>query len=230
MCRQLIEDHFDATYRDIIMEFNYKFRTKKVDDRMLKNAAWVITPVKILMDHQKIDYTTTYNELLSVFYDNIEKQSAFMKDNTDIAKFWDIVEILYREYEIKEGKDFKFIDDCIALQLRPIHHYYSLTARKLGYEKILDRSTLENYLTNEPYFRELKTNNGRKRQVRFNGNPVPAMFFTYEDIGINLQGHIPNKNDEAEDEEKAKEAVTEKKAPVPKTGDLFKKEDKPVEA
>lgn len=198
MNRQLIEDHFDEIYREVIAEFHNKFKKKKVDDRMLKNAAWVTTPIKILMDHNKIEYGISFNELLAIFYDNIEKQAAYMKDNTDIAKFWDIVEILYREHEIKEGKDFKMVEDCVAIQLRAIHHYYSLTARKLGYEKILDRSTLENYLTNEPYYREMKSASGRKSQVRFDGNPVPAMFFIYSDIGINLS--VPVKAD-AKDKE-----------------------------
>ena len=226
MCRQLIATHFDETYREVFAELSLKFRKKKIDNRMLNNAAWMIAPFKILLEHNKIESETSINQLIAIFVDNIEKQAAYLKENTDVAKFWDIVEILYREREIKEGKDFKFQEDCIALQLRPIHHYYNITARKLGYEKILDRSTLENYLTNEPYYREMKTAGGRKTQVRFEGNPVPAMFFVYSDIGINLQSPVKNKTEEAMEEER--EEVPE--APVPEMGELFEIEPEPVKS
>ena len=188
--RQLIETHYDETYDQVFNDFYNKFKTKKIEDRMLKNASWVVTVVKILLDHEKVKYDITYNELLAAFYDNIERQASYLEANTDIAKFWDIIEILYGRKELSESRgDFKFVDDLLAIRMNRFHHVYALEARKLGYEKILDKSTLENYLSNEPYYVDMSDSQGRKKQVRFNGTtPLPAVFFKYEDLGIDLKG------------------------------------------
>jgi len=188
--RQLIVDNFDETYTQVFNDFYNKFKTRKIEDRMLKNASWIVAPVKILIDHKKIEYDLTYNELLAVFFDNIDRQSSYLAANTDIAKFWDIVEILYSRKEISETHgDFKFVDDLIAIRLNRFHLLYALEARKLGYEKILDKSSLENYLSNEPYHVEMLDGQGRKKHIRFHGtSPLPALFFKYEGIGIDLKG------------------------------------------
>ena len=188
--RQLIEDNFDETYDQVFNDFYNKFKTKKIEDRMLKNASWIVTVTKILMDHEKIKNDVTYNELLAVFFDNIERQSSYLEANTDVAKFWDIVEILFGRKELTENHgDFKFVDDLLAVRLNRFHHMYALEARKLGYEKILDKSSLENYLSNETYYVDMSDSSGRKKQVRFYGtSPLPALFFKYEDLGIDLKG------------------------------------------
>ena len=188
--RQLIEDHFDETYDQVFSDFYSHYKTKSIDDRMLKNAAWMLTPVKILMDREKIEMDITWNELLAVFFDNIDRQSGYLAANTDIAKFWDIIEILYGRKELSENHgDFKFVDDTLAIRVNRFHHLYALEARKLGYEKILDKSTLENYLSNEPYHVDMTDSRGRKKQVRFTGTtPLPAMFFKYDQLGIDLKG------------------------------------------
>ncbi len=156
---------------------------------MLKNAARILTVLKVLMEAGKIEYNLTFNEVLAVFYDNIERQNTYIAQNTDLSKFWDIIENLYSRHEIAEGKgDFRFVDDLLAIRLNRFHHVYSLEARRLGYEKILDKSTLQNYLTNEPYYRELIGTNGKPKQVRFMGtNGLPAMFFVYDDLKIDLK-------------------------------------------
>ena len=202
--RQLIEDNFDDTYDQVFSDFYNHHKTRAIDDRMLKNAAWMVTPVKILLDKQKIDLDVSYNELLAVFFDNIDRQSGYLAANTDIAKFWDIIEILYGRKELSEKNgDFKFIDDTLAVRVNRFHHLYSLEARKLGYEKILDKSTLENYLSNENYHIDMTDKKGRKKQVRFNGTtPLPALFFKYEDLGIDLKGD-PNP---LSDEDKLRES------------------------
>jgi len=196
--RQLIEDNFDDTYDQVFADFYSHYKTRAIDDRMLKNAAWMVTPVKILLDKQKIELDISYNELLAVFYDNIDRQSGYLAANTDIAKFWDIIEILYGRKELTEKNgDFKFIDDTLAIRVNRFHHLYSLEARKLGYEKILDKSTLENYLSNENYHIDMTDKKGRKKQIRFNGTtPLPALFFKYDALGIDLKGDPEPLSDE----------------------------------
>lgn len=189
--RQVIEDRYDETYDQVFQEFHNKFRSRNVQDRMLKNAARVLTILKVLLDTEKIEYNLTFNEVLAVYFDNIERQNTYIQSNTDISKFWDIVENLYSRGEISEKRgDFRFVDDLIAIRLNRFHHLYSIEARKLGYEKILDKSTLQNYLINEPYHREMTGTNGKPKQVRFAGtNGLPALFFMYEDLRIDLKGN-----------------------------------------
>ncbi len=204
MTRQLIEDNYNTTFETVFTDLFKLFKHKKFDDRMLKNSAWLITTVKILMDHKKIDFTITYQELLHIFVRNIDRQSLYMAANTDVSKFWDIVEMLHVRKELtEEAGDFRIIDDMIAIRINRFHHPYTLEARKLGYDKILDKSTLQNYLTNEPSFIENIDSNGKLKLVRFNGStPTTAMFFDYAALNIDLKNNFnPNPNEHQTDEE-----------------------------
>ncbi len=193
--RQLIEDNYDETYDTVFTDFYRLFKNKKFDDRMLKNASWLVTTVKILIDHKKFDFGISYDDLLQIFIRNIERQNQYMAANTDVSKFWDIVEMLHARKELTEEKgDFRFVGDLVAIRLNRLHFPYALEARKLGYEKILDKSTLQNYLTNESSYVINNDKNGQPRRIRFNGSAATtAMFFDYKSLGIDLRNNFtPN--------------------------------------
>jgi hypothetical protein len=187
--RQLIEDNFDATYDFVFARFYQDFKDKRFDDRMLKNASWIVTPVKILMDHNKINFGISFDSLISTFTENIERQTHYMDANTDVAKFWDIIEMLHARREITAEKgDFRFVDDLVAIRLARFHLPYAMEAQKLRYEKILDKSTLQNYLTHESSFVDIKDDHGNPKKIRFNGStPSTAMFFRYKELNIDLK-------------------------------------------
>lgn len=187
--RQLIEDNFDTTYDFVFARFYQDFKDKRFDDRMLKNASWIVTPVKILMDHNKINFGISFDSLISTFTENIERQTHYMDANTDVAKFWDIIEMLHARREITAEKgDFRFVDELLAIRLARFHLPYAMEAQKLRYEKILDKSTLQNYLTHESSFVDIKDDHGNPKKIRFNGStPSTAMFFRYKELNIDLK-------------------------------------------
>jgi len=187
--RQLIADNYDDTFDTVFSDFYKLFKFKKFDDRMLKNAAWLVTVVKILMDHNKFDFGISYKDLVQIFAKNIERQNQYMAANTDVSKFWDIIEMLHARNEITEDNgDFRFVGDLIAIRLNRLHFPYALEARKLGYDKILDKSTLQNYLSNESSYVVNNDKNGAPRKIRFKGSvPTRAMFFDYSTFGVDLK-------------------------------------------
>ncbi len=91
----------------------------------------------------------------------------------------------------------------LAIRLTRFHFPYSIEARKLGYEKILDKSTLQNYLSNESYFVEINDNSGKPKQIRFNGSSATtAIFFKYSELGIDLKNNFtPNPTADESDAE-----------------------------
>lgn len=168
--RQLIEDNFTAVFDEVYGLMTDHYKTIETDDRVLKSCAWIITPVRILEKEGKIDFQIQFEELLKVFYHNIDQQVGLMKGNTDVSKFWDIVDILINRRELtKAHGDYKIENDAVVIRLNRFHQAYSVAARKLGYEKILDKSTLGNYLESEFYFIE-------KKKARFAGS-TPAMAY-----------------------------------------------------
>ena len=187
--RQLIADNYDDTFDTVFSDFYKLFKFKKFDDRMLKNAAWLVTVVKILMDNEKFDFGIPYKDLVQIFAKNIERQNQYMAANTDVSKFWDIIEMLHARNEITENNgDFRFVGDLIAVRLNRLHFPYALEARKLGYDKILDKSTLQNYLSNESSYIVNNDKNGNPRKIRFKGSvPTRAMFFDYSTLGVDLK-------------------------------------------
>jgi hypothetical protein len=191
MQRQTIMENYDQKFSDVYKLFASRFKTKELPERILKNAASIYAPVAILIEKNLFEFDFTEPELFIMFCENIEKQANMGVENTDMAKFWDYIEIAFSQNLISEDKgDFKFKDDCLVIRLARFYDAYLKLATDRRENKILNKSSLESYLTTHPaYVSDAFTADGRRSQERFakGSSPVPAWFFKYAQLNIDLK-------------------------------------------
>ncbi len=190
MQRILIQQEFNKKFNELVQLFAERMTNQPNSDRIYKNAAAVLAPVLILLDNAVIEYDLNQEQLIELMARSVEKQAKIVRDNTDLRKFWNLIEILYKERKISEGAgDFKILENNteLAIRLNNIHAAYMEKATLLRFPKILDKVSLENYLTNDPAYIDRKDSKGNRKQIRFkNTAALPAFFFDYTKLGIQL--------------------------------------------
>lgn len=180
--RNLIASDFMKEFKKWSQKFSDEFKYDDIPDRLWKNAAMMIAPVAILVEHKHIELPFTINELYAKFVDVLTTHKNLLNDNQEINVFWEIIETLYDEGVISVEKgDFRFIEDTIAIRFNKFFASYSEKYRKMHGRNGLDKMTLTNYLKNSPMFVEVKDT------VRFETSVTSAFIFTYRPLGINLQ-------------------------------------------
>ena len=183
--RHLIENKFNHTFDTTRHELDKEFKGLPVDGRMIQSAAWVLSVVRILIDEKVIEYGIEWTDLIDIWVKILVAQNQQIQTNTDIAKFWEIVEQLHRNGIISEdGGDYKFESDMLVLRLSRVVLPYAKKALELHYSKVLDKSSLKNYLENEPYYLAMVTADGRPKATRFSGSqsPVEGLWFDYDKL------------------------------------------------
>lgn len=152
--------------------------TQHMDERTLKNVAAVLAPFLAL---EKLlpfpfDYATAYR----VVRDRVKSQDQQMKQSSEVSQFWDIVDALEGR-GIYKGTHYVLSGDgeSLYLNMNKVFPAYFEAATKQNLNA-LDLSTLESYLSMQPYFvrpqgeggERLKkrvsmdTGNGAKKMVR----------------------------------------------------------------
>jgi hypothetical protein len=169
-----IKERFSTIYGHLRQDKH----TQHMDERTLKNVAAVLAPFLAL---EKLlafpfDYATAYR----VVRDRVKSQDQQMKQSSEVSQFWDIVDALEGR-GIYKGTHYVLSGDGESLYLNMSKvfpaYYEAATKQNLN---ALDLSTLESYLSMQPYFvrpqgeggERLKkrvsmdTGNGAKKMVR----------------------------------------------------------------
>lgn len=185
MHRSLIETHFDEAYKQTIEAINTRLKANLIDGRMKKNAAAILAVSKVLIDNTEIDFSITFDELISIWCDNLKMQDRQIKSNTDTAKFWDIVETLYRNRDISEETgDFLLKNGFLIVRLNRLVPAYTKEAYIQRMTKVMDKASIKNYLENEPYYCDIRERSGAAKKIRFkdSNNPTEALWLNYSMI------------------------------------------------
>lgn len=131
-------------FKDAVKEYN-------MDDRMIHNAAIMITPYAIL---SKIVKEMPYDvlEVANVIIEAIKTQHNKIKNSTDGSKFWDIFQALVRQGQLKEGSDYRFKENRIIIRVANIYSFYAVQYRHEMNTPGLDKQTLLYYLEHTDEF------------------------------------------------------------------------------
>jgi len=180
--RQLVEDNFEAEYKKYSKKLKEDFKTVDILERLLNNAAMLLAVAGLL--HEKGPHATlpfNLNELYKMFCDMLHRHKSLLNDNQEVSVFWETLEVLSDEGMLVVGRDFKFINDSLAIRFNRAYAAYSEKYRKMHGRTGLDKLTLQNYLKNSPVFIEIKDG------VRFDSSPTTAWLFKYKELGISLR-------------------------------------------
>lgn len=176
--RNIFEKEFSEKYNDIYRQTFKDVANVEIEDRMIMNISILLTVMHLT--EKKIQFPFSYQEAKSYLIDNMKQQHAILAGNSDVAKFWNIVESLFYNGDIREGREFMLQDKSLFLHLPSAHSKYQkeCIARR---EISLSKDTLELYLQlNKSVYK------GKfKKQLTF-GPYSGCLQFDYSRLGINL--------------------------------------------
>ncbi len=177
--RDIIESDFKERQQIIFKQLIREVANVEVDDRMILNISMLLTFQDLLL--HKLDLPFTFKESKAFLIENMMHQHTILAGNNDIAKFWGVVESLFHQEILFEGKDFELADGYIYLCLSKAHPQYIKEMRMRGDMNYLSKSTMEHYLQlDKTVFVEHK----KRRFADGSNNWVYQM--KYNRIGIDL--------------------------------------------
>ena len=175
--RKFFEIHFREVYDSASKDMQERLANTVVEDRVLLN--WLIPVAAFKCLEEQLDLPFTYSDLLKVACEGLVTQNSELKQNNEIAEFWDIVSYLRQEVQIVIDANYRIdfvkrikVDECksaiefqtskqvLTLRYKGIFELYMLHGRKVG-QTLLPKNSLAYYLEHSPAYL------GKKRCVRF---------------------------------------------------------------
>ena len=175
--RTMFEANFREVYQAVSKDMQEKLADVVVEDRVLMN--WLIPVAAFKCLESKLDMPFTYDNLVKVACEGLIAQNDALKQNNEIAEFWDIVVYLRQEGQItidanyrldyakrlkvdesKSALEFPETKQILSLRYKGIFELYMLHGRKAG-QTLLPKNSLAYYLEHSPAYL------GKKRSVRF---------------------------------------------------------------
>ncbi|MDJ1500490.1 DUF927 domain-containing protein [Xanthocytophaga agilis] len=177
--RQEVIEQFPENFKESYKILSQKVGKLKMDDRLLINYASLNAIASIFCKLDLLPFTK--DNFLEVLISNIEIQHSVLQGSDDVSKFWEIVESLFNEGAIAEGKDFMLEDGYVYLRVQNIHGLYMKEMAMRRDPNVLAKSTLEDYLQLDPecFVKKLK-------KMFKDGSYSWCTQFVYNKININL--------------------------------------------
>lgn len=177
--RSIVEEKFKERQSIIFKEVMKEVANPEIEDRMIFNVSILLTIYDIFRD--ELAWPFTYKEVKSWMIDNMVNQHLILAGNNDLAKFWGVIESLFHQAIVLEGRDFVLQDGYLYLSLERTHGYYQKEMIARRDNNHLSKGTIEHYFSvNTESFVE-------KTRKRFpDGTNVNAWKFRYSKLGVDL--------------------------------------------
>jgi len=176
----IIDAEYKNTYESTFTDIISKVSNKQIDDRLYQNIACVIAVYRLLHAN-KLDLGFTPLQLENFLIENMKEQYTILAGSDDIAKFWQVVASLFSQKMISEGNHFMLKNGYVYIKIQEVHPLYQKELRNRNDPNILDKSTLEHYITMD------KNKYIDKVRMRFDdGSNTWCQQFKYSELDIDL--------------------------------------------
>jgi len=177
--REIIEKDFKERQLLIFKQLIKEVANVEIDDRMILNISVFLAFNDLLLHHINLPFT--FKEAKMWLIENMQHQHTILAGNNDVAKFWQVVEALFHQDIIQEGRDFELKDGYIFLCLSKVHPHYLKEMRLRGDMNYLSKPTMEHYLQLD------KTVFSEYKKMRFeDGSNNYVYKMKYNRIGVDL--------------------------------------------
>ncbi len=198
--RGKMETQYHTAFADIVRTLKRDLATEEYQERMLNNYAAMLVPVKIL--EEVLPFPFSYAEFYRYCQDSIIATSDLIVESEGLSEFWKIIEFLYEEVRIEEGREFdievsptvtyssrkheteEYINternQILYLRLNKVHQDYHKEAYSRGMD-VINENTLRGYFRSKKYFI------GAIKARRFNTSSSSCYAFNYtmmHELGI----------------------------------------------
>lgn len=181
--RHVFVDHYEHEFDIRFAEFKQLCATEKiiVPDRMCENYALITTTFSVLqMAGIKLPFMQ--GELKKFMLSTIRAQASKRDVGSVTQRFWDIVQQLANERQIRNEKEFKFNGNIISIRWTEIHGMYMQKHQMLYRTMGLGKSTMLQKLMDSGAM--ITSTDGRKEWM--GGKTAHIHQFAYDKINIDL--------------------------------------------
>lgn len=176
---ELFNTHFYETHLACNKELTEALQIPEVSDRFIDNYSSLLTTCKLLLRHEDLGFS--YQDFLQLVAAQLKHQYYIMIGSDDVSKFWEIVESLFVQNHIKEGREFELSDKKLYIRIQNIIGLYQQEMRQRNDANALNKASLEDYLKlDKTTFIE------RKKKQFIDGSYTHCMVFNYPKLDINL--------------------------------------------
>jgi len=142
--RKVFEEKFKEHYQVVFKQTITDVANVEIDDRMIMNISIFLTIMHLTRDD--LQYPFTYSQAKTFLIENMQRQFAILAGNDDLARFWGVIESLYHQDEIKDGRDFIIEDGYLYIRMMQAHPMYQKEMIQRRDSNYLTKPTLEYYL------------------------------------------------------------------------------------
>jgi hypothetical protein len=226
---RMVADYF-ASYDQVEKELSDELmKDPMMESRIIKNMAVVATTLKILMNVQELKFPWTWEKAKQVMMDNIKSQNGLISSAKETNQFWDTIDFLISDGELKDGIDYKIeykheinnvmIDRnrcekrtlnetkrVLFIRLSTAHPKYLERLRKQGDKKGMDKGSLAHYLSHSPgFFGNVKSTSFKNGTHTFANSAYAFDYEMLENAGYNFDRSDPETSEELENAEAVKD-------------------------
>ncbi|MCB0568013.1 MAG: hypothetical protein KDD01_26885 [Phaeodactylibacter sp.] len=182
--RELVSKEFFRQFSKIYSQLRRDEDTKQMDERTLSNMAALLAPFSALCSVLKFPFT--YEEIFSSFKGRIKAQHKQMIKTNEVNQFWQVFDVLEGK-SIHRGEHYLVKDEIIYIHYESVFRIYNDEATRQNINA-LDKSTLESYLTMQPYFVESKDKGRTRERITMNSGESSkvkrCIKFKYEELNL----------------------------------------------
>jgi hypothetical protein len=207
--RKKMEEEYYETFVQVQSELKEALaRDSSIEDRIVQNACMVATTFKIL--ENDLPWPFDWEELKRTFTLNIMSQNNLISNAKETNQFWDVVDFLISEGDMKEGQDFKVewkynikvmvdremvektLEDyqpVFFFRLQTAYPMFMKAVRNMGEKKGMDKGSLKHYLKHSKgYIGEIKSTNFKDQESgkNFQTNAYAFQLNVLEEQGYNF--------------------------------------------
>ncbi|MCB9298845.1 MAG: hypothetical protein H6559_37855 [Lewinellaceae bacterium] len=184
--RETVSKEFYRQFSKIYSQLRRDPDTQHMDERTLTNTAALLAPFSALCSSLKFPFT--YEEIVSNFKGRIKAQHSQMTKTNEVNQFWQVFEALEGK-SIYGGRHYLVKEEIIYIHMESVFPIYYEQAVKQNINA-LDQSTLESYLTMQPYFEESKEKDRKKERITMNNGDVSkvkrCLKFRHKDLDFDF--------------------------------------------
>lgn len=177
--REVVAQNFAARQPVIMKELVQEIANSEVIDRMILNISILLTMMDLLKD--RIFFPFEYKHAKAVLIENMMHQHYILMGSDNLARWWGIVQQLFYQGLIIEGRDFELEDSKLFIRIMQVHPLYLKEMHAQRDPNFLAKSSLEYYLRLD------KSSYVDKKRKRFSdGSNADVYIFHYQSLKIDM--------------------------------------------
>ncbi len=157
--REAVTKEFSRQYDKVVSHLRQDETTAQMSERTRSNVAALLAPFRALSG--LLNFPFDYKEAYQIFRDRVRAQHDQMAQTNEVNQFWQIFDALEGKSIFRQNH-YAIDGESLYIDMKRVFPIYYEQAQRQNVNA-LDQTTLESYLTMQPYFERPQGGDGKGR-------------------------------------------------------------------